>query len=130
MRLILDTGILGQLVHPQKRVNQAIVARLDHLLGEATQADVIYLPEIAFYELRRKLVHLLRKQQESIAIVDNTRRLVFPLSYQRSCQKIEFWLENDDRIGVGFCSGLCGILGANTMRVRRGSFARRVGVVW
>ena len=81
MRLMLDTGILGRLFHPKKRVNQPVVAWLDHLLGETTTTDVIYLPEIAYYELRRKLAHLLRKQQESTQSLDRLDLLCEQLAF-------------------------------------------------
>ncbi len=81
MRLLLDTGILGQLCHPNKRVNRPICDWLDRRLESATEDDVVYVPEIAFYELRRKLVHLLRKGQETTRSLARLDRLCLQLVY-------------------------------------------------
>lgn len=58
MRLVLDTGILGQICHPKPAANHAVAAWLERVLERGEHA--VILPEIADYELRRKLVHLAR----------------------------------------------------------------------
>lgn len=51
--VVLDTGVLGQLVHPRRFPQLA--AWLEDL---AARDFTICVPEIADYELRRKLLHL------------------------------------------------------------------------
>jgi predicted nucleic acid-binding protein len=58
VRLVLDTGILGQLCHPKPPANRPVTTWLDRVLERGEHA--VILPEIADYELRRKLVHLAR----------------------------------------------------------------------
>ena len=75
MRLLLETGILGQLCHPNQRVNRPVCDWLSQRLARATRDDEVCVPEIAFYELRRKLVHLLRKGQETTRSLERLDRL-------------------------------------------------------
>lgn len=102
MRLLLDTGILGQLCHPSKRVNRPVCDWLALRLARATHDDEICVPEITFYELRRKLVHLLRKGQETTRSLDRLDRLcehlVFlPITSEVIRAATELWA--DARVG-------------------------------
>jgi len=59
MNLLLDTGILGRLCHPRQRKNRAVAQWLVQLLRDAAGGVRVFIPEIADYELRRKLLHLI-----------------------------------------------------------------------
>jgi len=50
-RIVLDTGPLGKISHP--RPNREIADWLERLLREGA---LIYIPEIADYEVRRELI--------------------------------------------------------------------------
>ena len=63
-RLLLDTGILGRLCHPRIEQHRPFTEWLARRLERGGRAGVI-LPEIADYELRRKLLHLRLKQPRS-----------------------------------------------------------------
>jgi predicted nucleic acid-binding protein len=67
---LLDTGILGKLCHPSAVENVPVANWLRSVLGTG---DRVVVPEIADYELRRKLLHLARKNGEDEA--QKTRRL-------------------------------------------------------
>lgn len=55
--LVLDSGILGRLCHPRRDIGGPMMAWLaDRLASDHTFR--VYVPEIADYELRRKLLHL------------------------------------------------------------------------
>jgi predicted nucleic acid-binding protein len=56
MRLMLDTGVLGKVVHPRKHLD--VYDWLHRLASEHPPRYVFMVPEIADYELRRKLLHL------------------------------------------------------------------------
>lgn len=75
MNLLLDTSILGQLCHPSKQTNQPVVDWIEAILTGGSD-DRVYLPELCDYELRRKLLHLIRKgqsSQRSILLLDKLR---------------------------------------------------------
>ena len=55
MQILLDSNVLGMLCHP--RPNLHVARWLQRILIESKEAVVI-VPEIADYELRRKLLHL------------------------------------------------------------------------
>jgi predicted nucleic acid-binding protein len=81
MTLVLDTGILGQLCHPNKRQNRPVTVWLEQML-EQTDADVrVCLPEIADYELRRKLLHLARKGQTTPRAIERLDELATLFDY-------------------------------------------------
>jgi len=61
-KLLLDTGILGQLCHPRKSHNKPVVDWVTKIVTQANGFQLC-LPEIADYELRRKFIHLIKKQQ-------------------------------------------------------------------
>jgi predicted nucleic acid-binding protein len=79
MNLLLDTGILGKLCHPNRRVNLPVEQWLESLLVSAIDRVRVIEPEIADYELRRKLLHLIRQQKaspKSISRLDDLGRLL------------------------------------------------------
>lgn len=54
--LLIDSNILGQLVQPVAEKNRLVVKIMERLFQDARYQ--ICFPEIADYELRRKLLHL------------------------------------------------------------------------
>jgi len=72
VKLVLDTGVLGELCHP--RVKAELSQWLDLVAENAGEDSRIYIPEIADYELRRKLIHLVFKGQK-----DLRRRIPLPV---------------------------------------------------
>lgn len=58
MRLVLDSGILGKICHPDHPDNAHIARWFRNVLGAG--AFKVVVPEITDYELRRKLFHLIR----------------------------------------------------------------------
>jgi len=63
MKLLLDTGILGKLCHPAKAQFRPVSVWLAGLVVSDDPDLQVVLPEICDYELRRKLHHLIAKQQ-------------------------------------------------------------------
>lgn len=98
MNLVLDSGILGQLCHPHHAKNRPVAAWLAGLLRAQGDQVQIYLPEIADYELRRKLLHMIAKRQATTrsigrldALADD---LVFlPLDTHVMRRAAELWAE-------------------------------------
>jgi len=60
--LLLDTNILGQLCHPKRKVNKPVVDWLAKIITQPERFKV-YVPAIVDYELRRKLLHLIKTSQ-------------------------------------------------------------------
>lgn len=61
MRLVLDTNVLSKLCHPTK--HRDVIEWLAKLLtDQSTEECVIYVPEIADYELRRELMRMVAKR--------------------------------------------------------------------
>lgn len=81
MNLLLDTGILGRLVHPKRSQNRPVSRWMERLLGEFGDRVQVSLPEIADYELRRKLLHLLARKQTSPKSIDRLDELAVLLDY-------------------------------------------------
>lgn len=79
-RLLLDTGILGRLCHPRIEQHRPFTEWLARRLERGGRAGVI-LPEIADYELRRKLLHLRLKQPLSRTGLARLDQLVEALVY-------------------------------------------------
>jgi predicted nucleic acid-binding protein len=79
--LLLDTGILGRLCHPNQRQNRPVTQWLSGLLSAANSQTRIIVPEISDYELRRKLLHLVRKQQATQQSIDRLNALAELLDY-------------------------------------------------
>ena len=96
MKLLLDTGPLGQLCHPRKDHNRPITEWLARLLQAADDSFQISVPEIADYELRRKLLHLIDKGQATekrIQRLDDLGRLLdyLPLDTETMRRAAELW---------------------------------------
>jgi predicted nucleic acid-binding protein len=96
MRLLLDTGILGQLCHPAKSQNRPLVTWLAGLLLTDGSANQIVLPEICDYELRRKLLHLIAKGQadaRSLQRLDELGKLLdyLPIDTDTLRKAAELW---------------------------------------
>lgn len=58
MKVLLDTSVLGKLCHPRVEVNRPAAQWLQALL-QVEPPVLVCVPEIADYELRRKLLHLI-----------------------------------------------------------------------
>ncbi len=96
MKLLLDTGPLGQLCHPRKDQNRPIAEWLARLLHAGDESVQVSVPEIADYELRRKLLHLIDKGQateKSIQRLDDLGRLLdyLPLDTETMRRAAELW---------------------------------------
>jgi predicted nucleic acid-binding protein len=79
-KLLLDTGILGRLCHPRIEQHRPFTEWLARRLDRGGRAGVI-LPEIADYELRRKLLHLRLKHPRSRTGLARLDQLVEVLVY-------------------------------------------------
>jgi predicted nucleic acid-binding protein len=91
-RILLDTGPLGRLANPDPRV--AITAEIrTWLMNRLADGAVIYLPEIADYELRRELLRLERTQ--SLARLDELQIELhyLPLDTPAIRRAAAFWAE-------------------------------------
>lgn len=75
MILLLDTGILGKLCHPNRRESRPVVLWLEALLTAQNRPIQVIVPEIADYELRRKLLHLIYAGQASPQSIDRLDEL-------------------------------------------------------
>ncbi len=86
--IILDSMLLGEIVHPRR--NQAVKEWLRQILG--LNIDVI-LSEIADYELRRELLH--RNFSHSIERLDQLKEVLtyLPLTTQVMLKAAELWAE-------------------------------------
>ena len=98
MNLLLDTGILGQLCHPRQHKNRAVAQWLVQLLRDAAGGVRVFIPEIADYELRRKLLHLIlqgRGTTRSIDRLDDLEKLLeyLPLDTEIMRRAAELWAE-------------------------------------
>ncbi len=98
MKLLLDTGPLGQLCHPRKDQNRPISEWLARLLRSGDESFQVSVPEIADYELRRKLLHLIDKGQateKSVQRLDDLGRLLdyLPLDTETMRRAAELWAE-------------------------------------
>jgi predicted nucleic acid-binding protein len=91
-RILLDTGPLGRLANPDVRV--AITAEIrTWLTKRLTDGAVIYLPEIADYELRRELLRLERTR--SLARLDELQMDLhyLPLDTPTMRRAAQLWAE-------------------------------------
>lgn len=97
MNILLDTGILGAICHPKNDQNQEVAKWLESLLLRAGNFTV-FLPEIADYELRRKLLHLIRQGQgseKSVRRLDELGALLeyLPLKTRTMKKAAELWAD-------------------------------------
>jgi predicted nucleic acid-binding protein len=75
LRLLLDTNLLGQLCHPKTTSHKPLVDWIKSL--RKYQHDIqVCVPEIADYELRRKLLHLIKTQKASEKSLDRLNCLI------------------------------------------------------
>ncbi len=82
--LLLDTNILGQLCHPKRKVNKPVVDWLQKLwqvFFAETKLFWLTIPAIADYELRRKLLHLIKKKQASEKSIRSLNKLIAKTDY-------------------------------------------------
>src|SRR5689334_21347967 len=101
MRLLLDTGILGQLCHPNTPKNKQTAEWLDEVMKYPEEAEII-IPEMCDYELRRKLIHLIRKNQALPASLDRLNKLwqvyrYLPLDTETMQRTAELWADARSR---------------------------------
>lgn len=84
--VMLDTSPLGRIVHPKPNID--ITTLLRSLLEQGT---LVYLPEIADYELRRNLI--LERFNDSIVRLDQLKKTLtyVPISTDIMLQAAEFW---------------------------------------
>jgi hypothetical protein len=78
---VLDSGIVSRLCHPAKKQYRPVSRWIQQLLERPGQTTRIILPEIGDYEVRRKLIQLIRKQQASPKSLERLDALVQTLSY-------------------------------------------------
>lgn len=64
--LLLDTNLLGQLCHPNPQQYQPLKQWAYDILQPNAKEYQLCLPEIADYELRRKLIHMALQQGKSV----------------------------------------------------------------
>ncbi len=79
MKLVLDTGVLGELCHPKYAGSRIrlFAEKIRH-----TEDIVICLPEIADYELRRELLrHAMKNKQETSRSLERLDSLVRLFDY-------------------------------------------------
>lgn len=80
MKLVLDTNVLSKLCHPTK--HRDVAEWLGKLLAdESIEERIIYVPEIADYELRRELLRMVAKQQADQRSIDRLDDLGRDLDY-------------------------------------------------
>ena len=90
-QVVLDSGVLGMVVHPSHDGENGICQRwLRDLL---TSGGDVYIPEIADYELRRKLIHI--RSGEAIAHLDALEAELFYLQIDTASMRLasELWAE-------------------------------------
>ncbi len=95
--LLLDTNILGQLCHPKRKVNKPVIDWLAKIIIQPERFKV-YVPAIADYELRRKLLHLIKKKQASEKSIHFLNQLIaktdyLPLTETTLFKAAELWAE-------------------------------------
>jgi predicted nucleic acid-binding protein len=87
--IVLDTGVLGMLVHPaesgEPRECKTWLKRI------VLRGASVYVPEIADYELRRELLRI--KSSESIKRLDElkSRLRYVPITTEAMLKAAEFW---------------------------------------
>lgn len=65
MTRVLDASIVSRLCHPGKRQYRPVARWIDGLLDRPRGPERVVVPEIADFEVRRKLIHLVRQGQAS-----------------------------------------------------------------
>jgi predicted nucleic acid-binding protein len=82
MTFVLDTGILGRLCHPHVAQHQRLTEWLAEVLSQRPRGARLILPEIADYELRRKLLHLTKKNPRAERSLRRLDELTTILEYR------------------------------------------------
>ncbi len=100
--LILDSGILGQLCHPSRESHRPVAEWLQSIIERA--AYRVFLPEIADYELRRKLLHLIagrKASPRSLERLDDLGKLLeyLPLDTEMMRDAARLWADAR-RVGI------------------------------
>lgn len=99
MNLLLDSGVLGRLCHPRPAQNRPAMEKLITLASATARPNVIYLPEIADYEIRRKLLHLVARSRASNRSIDRLDQLrdvteFLPIDSAMMRRAAELWAES------------------------------------
>ena len=91
-RIVLDTGPLGRICHP--RPNREIADWLERLLREGA---IVYIPEIADYEVRRELIRA--GLQESVNRLDRLKSVLnyLPINTDVMLKAAELWAQARNR---------------------------------
>jgi predicted nucleic acid-binding protein len=76
---VLDSGVVSRLCHPARSQYRPVSRWVSEQLEHAAMRVV--LPEIADYEVRRKLIHLIRKKQASPKSLQRLNALAVTLDY-------------------------------------------------
>lgn len=87
--VVLDTGVLGLVTHPSKRSEPRDCK--EWLKTLLQQGVAFYIPEIADYELRRKLLHL--DLSRAVARLDALKAAIgyLPITTAAMMKAAEFW---------------------------------------
>lgn len=99
LNLLLDTGVLGKLCHPNQKQLRPAMDKLMMLVAATVHANNILLPEIADYEMRRKLLHLIARGQTSSRSIDRLDSLravteFLPIDSDAMRRAAELWAES------------------------------------
>ena len=82
MTFVLDTGLLGRLCHPHVAQHQQLTEWVAEVLSKAPRDTRLILPEIADYELRRKLLHLIKRNPRAERSLRRLDELAAILEYR------------------------------------------------
>lgn len=98
MILLLDTTTLGRLCHPNQKLNRPLVEWLKLFLAE-NMGNRVFVGEMADYEVRRKLLHLIAKgqaDQRSLERLDSLARTLryLPITTAVMRHGAQLWAES------------------------------------
>ena len=79
MDLLLDADNLGLLCHPRR--NRPITEWLAVMIENRGRSVQVFVPEITDYELRRKLMHLIRTGKGNVGSIERLEALARRLEY-------------------------------------------------
>jgi predicted nucleic acid-binding protein len=99
MRLLIDTGVLAQLCHPKAAESTLVTEWLNAILADRRERHTVIVPEIADYELRRELLHLVRIRKGSVRSLRRLQQLeslldYLPLDTELLHRAVELWAES------------------------------------
>ncbi len=83
MVFVLDSGLVSRLCHPARSQSRPVSRWISEQLEHA--AVRIVLPEIADYEVRRKLIHLIHKKQAAPKSLQRLNTLAVTRDYLPLC---------------------------------------------